>query len=103
METARRRPSSGLVGQDVDQLAAAAATELHPAGGRGEQRVIATPPDVVAGVERGAALADDDRPGRNEGAVVGLHAEALGLGVTPVPGGATTLGLRHVRSALRDA
>src|SRR5215210_6322317 len=81
--------------QHVDQLAALALPELHDAGRRGEERVVAAPPDVLAGVEARAALADDDPAGLHRLAVVQLHAEALGVGVTPVAGGTATLGLRH--------
>src|SRR5690606_27188361 len=59
--------------------------------------------DVLTGVEAGAALAHDDRPGGHLGAVVDLDAEALAVGVAAVPGGTAALGLGHVRSALRDA
>jgi hypothetical protein len=52
--------------------------------------------DVLAGVEAGAALADDDRAGVDGGAVVHLHAEPLGLRVAPVLGRTGALGLGHV-------
>ena len=48
---------------DVDDLAALALAELHRAVDQREQRVVATDADVLAGVEPGAALADDDRAG----------------------------------------
>ena len=53
-------------------------------------------PTLLAGVEAGAALAHDDRAGGDGGAVEHLHAEALGVGVAAVAGGAAALGLRHL-------
>ena len=50
-------------GIDVDDLAALALAELDAAVDEREQRVVATDADVLAGVELGAALADDDRAG----------------------------------------
>src|SRR5205085_6237120 len=81
--------------QDVDEAAAAAGAELHLAVGGGEQRVVAAPADVVAGVELGAPLTDDDRAGAHGGAVEDLHPEPLGGRVTPVAGRGRTLLLRH--------
>src|SRR6476646_8679553 len=81
--------------QNVHVFAALALGELHRAVGLGEERVVAAPPDVLAGMELGAALAHDDGAGGDDRAVVHLHPEALGLGVTAVAGGAATLGLRH--------
>src|SRR5690606_34408901 len=52
-----------------------------------EQRVVAAHADIGAGVEARAALAHDDRAGRNSLAAEGLDAEHLRLGITAVPGG----------------
>ena len=52
--------------------------ELHGAGGRGEQRVVAAAADVDAGMEVGAALADDDLAGLDDLAAEPLDAEPLG-------------------------
>src|SRR3546814_865429 len=82
-------------GQDVDQLAPVAGPELHHAVAGGEERVVAALADVQSGMEPRAPLADEDRSGRHDGAVERLHAEALGFGVTAVPGGTAALGLRH--------
>src|SRR5690606_24383004 len=71
------------------------------AGGEGEEGVVAAPTDVLAGGDARAALADDDGAGVHDTAVEHLHAEALALGITAVPGGTAALGLRH-GSALRD-
>src|SRR5262245_10375448 len=49
--------------EDVDELAALAATELHGAGGGREQRVVVAATDVLTRVELRAALPDDDRAG----------------------------------------
>ena len=73
-------------GFDVDDLAAAACTELHCAVGEREQRVVATDADVAAGVELGAALTNDDGAGVDLAAAEDLHAEALRVGVAPVAG-----------------
>ena len=59
--------------------------------GLGKQRVIAADTDVGAGVDVGAALADQDVAGQNELTVAALDAQALGLGVTAVTGGANAL------------
>ena len=46
---------------------------------------------VGAGMDVGAALADQNVAGQHELTVAPLHAQALGLGVTAVPGGADAL------------
>ena len=50
----------------------------------GEQRVVAATADVDAGVEVGAALADDDLAGLDDLAAEPLDAEPLGGGVATV-------------------
>lgn len=50
---------------DVDDLAVTAHTELHRAISEGEQRVILAHADVLARVEVGATLADDDVAGHD--------------------------------------
>src|SRR5262249_19168782 len=102
---AQRRGRSRLVlgGNDVDELAAAARTELHDAVGGREQRVVAALADVESGVELGAALANDDRSRGDRLAAVTLHTQPLRVGVTTVAGGAGALLLRHGGSALRDS
>src|SRR5581483_8882608 len=99
----RSRPSSPSeaptgalrLGQDVDELAAAAVTETDGAVGGGEQRVVAAATDVLARVEARAPLADDDRPRGHDLAAADLHPEALRGGVTPVARRRGTLLLRH--------
>ncbi len=83
------------VGKDVDEASALPEPELHDPIGGGEQRVVAAPAHVLAGVEAGAPLAHDDGAGRCLLPVEQLHAEALGGRVAAVAGGTPTLGLRH--------
>ena len=71
---------------DVDDLATATTTELDRARGEREQRVIAAATHIGAGVEMCAALANDDLAGIDLLATETLHAEALGIGITAVPG-----------------
>src|SRR5438309_1278633 len=85
-------------GKNVDDLAAAPLTEFHGPGGRGEQGVVAAPPDVLARMEAGASLAHDDGARVHDRAVEHLDAEALGVRIPAVAGGTTTLGLGHVGS-----
>ena len=73
-----------VVVEDVDELAAAALAEPdHAVGGR-EEGVVATPADVLARVEAGAALAHDDGAGMDLRAVEHLHAEALCVRIATV-------------------
>ena len=60
-----------------------------------EQRVVAAAADVVAGVEVGAALAEDDLAGLDLLAAEPLHAEALGVGVAAVTAGRRALLVCH--------
>lgn len=87
---------SGL-SDDVDDLAATTRTELNIAGGGGEQGVVVTATHIVAGVEVGTALANDDLTGVDELTTETLDTEALRVGVTAVAGGTQTLLVCHVR------
>src|SRR4029079_9460299 len=69
--------------------------ELDIAGGRREERVIATEIGARAGEERHAALAHDDRPSLHGLAVTGLDAEPLANAVAPVLDGAAGLLVCH--------
>src|SRR6266511_3067789 len=69
---------------DAGELAAADLVVDDAAGGLGEQRVVTATADVEAGVDAGAALADQDRPRGDELAAEPLHTEPLGLGVAAV-------------------
>src|SRR4051812_9851918 len=91
--------ASGVVTRDdVHDPAAAAGAELHRTGREGEQRVVATAADVLAGVEVGPALADDDLAGTDDLAAVPLDAEPLGVGVAAVLGGRRALLVCHLFS-----
>src|SRR5690554_4102969 len=90
---------SDLGGHDVDRLAAALGAELDGAGSQGEQGVVLAAADVVAGVELGTALADDDLTGADDLTAETLDAEALGVGVAAVPGGAGALLRCHLSPA----
>src|SRR5215208_8477066 len=57
----------------------------------GEQGMIAPHADVVARLDRGAALSDEDRPGQHRLTVASLDAKALALAVAPVTGAAHPL------------
>ena len=52
----------------------------------GEERVILAPAHVFAGLDRGAALAHDDRAAGNELPAEDLHAEPLRVRIAPVFG-----------------
>src|SRR4051794_1202210 len=86
----------GVAGRDRDDAAAAAGRELHRARGAGEQRVVAAHADALAGLEAAAALADDDLAAGHGLAGEDLHAEALGVRVAAVAGGAEALLVCHL-------
>src|SRR5437763_1784616 len=83
---------------DVHDLAATVGAELHRTGLEGEQRVVATAADTGAGVEVGAALADQDLTRVDDLTAEALHAESLGIGVATVPGGRCALLVCHFSS-----
>ena len=95
MNVARRVRRTLPRRDDVDDPAAAAGAELDRAGDEREQRVVAATADAVAGVEVGAALADDDLAGVDDLAAEALDAEALGVGVATVAGGGRALLVCH--------
>src|SRR3954453_12378079 len=84
-----------LARDDRDDAAAAQVTELDGAGGGREQRVVAASADVEAGVEVGAALANENLAGVDDLAAEPLHTEPLRVGVTPVAGGRCALLVCH--------
>src|SRR6478672_1015259 len=97
-----RREASGA--DDVDDLAAALAAELDRARREGEQGVVTATADVGAGVEVGAALADDDLAGLDDLAAEALHTQVLGVGVATVASGRSALLMCHCsRPFLLDA
>src|SRR5690606_21114544 len=85
---------------DTDHLAVTLATELDGARGEREQGVVAAAAHTVTGVDLGAALADEDLARADGLAAEALDAEALGVGVTPVLGGADALLRCHLESIL---
>src|SRR5690606_11282400 len=90
--------SDGL--DDADHATVALAAELDGARGEREQGVVVAATHAVAGVDLGAALADEDLAGADDLAAEALHAEALGVGVTAVLGGADALLRCHLGSIL---
>src|SRR5690242_17500936 len=87
------------VGEDRDDSPAAALGELHRAGRAREERVVLADADTVAGLEAGAPLAHDDLAAGDDLAGEDLHAEAVGVGVAAVAGGAEALLVCHYSSA----
>ena len=71
---------------DVHHATTALGAELHLTRGEGEQGVIATAPDIVAGVEVGAALANDDLAGADRLTAVPLHPKPLRIRIAAVLG-----------------
>jgi len=88
-------------GHNVDDASAAVRSELNPAGCEGEQGVVLAASHVVAGVEVGAALANDDLAGVDFLAAETLHAQALGIGVAAVTGTGNALFGCHVVTSPR--
>jgi len=83
--SARRSVGDG-VSNDVDDPTATTLAELDDAVLQGEQAVVFGQADVVARVEPGAALADQDAAGGDDRATEFLDSEALCVGVTTVAG-----------------
>src|SRR3954468_24477559 len=92
----RRDGLAGRDGGDGDLTTPTAEPEGHRAGDEGEQRVVLAAADAQAGVEVGAALADDDLAGLDDLATEALHAEALGVRVAAVTGRRCALLVCHV-------
>src|SRR5512137_2130219 len=84
--------SVGL-GQHVH--AAGVLIESHAAIGERENRMVAADAHALAGVELGAALADDDVAGDDGLAAEFLHAEALAARVATVLDGALSFLVGH--------
>src|SRR5438477_12779629 len=89
--SAARRNRLGHGCHDADDAPAALDAELHGAGREGEQGVVPAAADVLAGVEVRAALPDEDLAGVHDLPAEPLDAEALRVGVAPVPRGAGAL------------
>src|SRR5689334_16308192 len=75
---------SGLVLDDGDRPAAPSGAELHDAGARREDRVIAADADAVTGAEARAALPHDDLAAAHQLPREHLHPEHLRVGVAPL-------------------
>src|SRR5665213_3329711 len=86
----KRNEPSGLRRRRLDRDGAlprrAVDVVLHLAVGHREERVVLADADVAAGVEAGAALADQDGARVHLLAAVGLEAEALAFGIAAVAG-----------------
>src|ERR1022692_3081634 len=81
---------------DADRAPAPPRAELDLARHQGEQGVVAAAADADARVEVRAALAHQDLAGVDDLAAETLHAEPLGVGVTPVPAGRRALLVCHL-------
>jgi hypothetical protein len=64
--------------------ASVAAIEADMAVGEGEEGVVPSHADVVAGMELGAALTDENGAGEDELSAVPFHAETLAMAVAAV-------------------
>lgn len=80
---------------DVDDLAAALRTKFDRTSRKSEQRVVPATADVDAGVEVGAALANNDLACVDNLTTETLHAEALRVRVAAVASGACALFVCH--------
>ena len=80
---------------------AVGAVEFDDAVRAGEEGVVATDPDVGAGTETGAALANDDVACDDRLAAEFFHAEALADAVAPVAYAALTFFMRQSGSPIR--
>ena len=94
VEDSARRYSAAR-GHDGDDAAAAAFAEVDRARGAGVDRVVLADADAVARLEAGAALAHDDLAAGDGLAGEDLHAEALGVRVAAVAGGAEAFLMCH--------
>ena len=70
--------------KDVHNAAATPCSEVHRASGQSEQGVIATATDVVARMEVGPALTDDDLAGLHLLPTETFDTEPLRIGVATV-------------------
>ncbi len=91
----KRTERSGVGGdrRDVDGLAALALAERDRTVDEAEQRVVLALTDVLARMELGATLTDEDGAGGDVGSGEHLDAQALGIGITTVAGRTATFGL----------
>src|SRR3954471_8253896 len=92
---ARRRLLRRAVRRDRHDATAPPGRELHGPRRAGVERVVLADPDALAGMEAGAALADDDLAACHVLAREDLDAQALGVRIAPVAGGAEPLLMSH--------
>ena len=85
-------PGSGF-GKDRDLALAGIPFDLSVF--QGEEGVVVADADILAGVEAGPALADENRPGLYGLAILALDAESLAVAVTPVLTGSLTFLVCH--------
>lgn len=76
-------------------VAAGALREFHGALAQCEQGVVFATTDVLAGMEVGATLANNDVAGDDVLTTEALHAKSLGMRVAAVTGGAKTFFMSH--------
>jgi len=74
--------------------------EAHPAIDQSEQRPIASRTDVLAGMELGSILADDDATRSDELGAKRLDAKSLAVAVTTVSRTSLSLLVSHLKSLL---
>ena len=73
-----------LTRNDIDYAPTTLDTELHGAGRQGKQRVVSAAAHILAGVEVGAALADEDLAGIHGLSAEPLHTQVLSVRITTV-------------------
>ena len=87
---------------DADALAVLAERfELDRARDFGKERIVLSAAHVLAGVDSGTALANDDRSGGDELAGEALHAQSLTVTVAPILGTAYTFFMCHYENSLK--
>jgi len=94
----RHRAGPGLGGRGgrgIDVDAPVAAIKADMAVGKRKERMVAPHTDVAAGVELGAALADENGAGENKLPAIPFDAETLAVTVTAVPCGSLTFFMCH--------
>jgi hypothetical protein len=75
-----------------------AAIELYETIDQGEERIVATLPDAVAGLENRAQLPHENISGTDLLAAKPLHTAALGIGIPTVTAGSLTFLMCHVNT-----
>lgn len=76
-------------------VATGALREFHGALAQCEQGIVFATADVLAGMEVGTTLANDDVASDDVLATEALHAKSLGMRVAAVTGGAKTFFMSH--------